>query len=352
MALEAQVRDLDRVLMNLGEGVVAIDHAGIVVHANPAAVALLGIEADRVRGQHAYVAIAVPEIRDALAHVMSGSLDDTEAYTVEVEVPERARTLRVRVTPLRDDGSEGSAAGAIAVISDVTDIRRVEQMRADFFTNVSHELKTPMAAIRGIVETMIDDPAMPEADRSMFLAKAVRQTDRLDTLLADLIAISRLESDVASVRSDAVDLGAIMREVLATVAHRAQRSGIDVHAHIDDQLVVRGDEEAIRQAITNLVVNALTYTDSGGSVTVEVARCNDRASVSVSDTGIGIPLADQARIFERFYRVDPARSRARGGSGLGLSIVKHVARVHGGDITLTSSEGAGSAFTLTLPVHA
>ena len=345
--LRSRVVELERMLASLGEGVVAVDSAGIVVHANAAARELLAIEQDRVDGHHVFSVVALPEVRDVFDAVMREAAPSaTGVFTVGATDAGR-RVLQIRVAPLQDNMDAG--AGAIAVIADVSDQRRVEQMRRDFFSNVSHELKTPMAAIRGIIETIRDDPEMPEGDRMDFLDRAVRQADRLDTLVADLIAISRLESASVATRRSTVDPGDIIRDVVAGLAHRAERSGIELVIERCDSALIAADEEALRQAVTNLVVNAITYTNRGGRVRVGMQRAGSDMLMHVCDTGIGIPQDSQERIFERFYRVDPARSRERGGSGLGLSIVKHVARSHGGDVTLDSEPGVGSTFTLRLP---
>jgi two-component system phosphate regulon sensor histidine kinase PhoR len=352
--LARRVAGLEEVLANLGEGVLAVDHAGIVIHANPAAIELLALDAGRVLGQHLVVAVPVAHVRDVLDDAMRSNSVVAASFVVDVSGAAGMRTVRIRVTPLKRDQAGSRPAGIIAVVSDITDVQRVERMRADFFTNVSHELKTPMAAIRGIVETMLDDPSMARDDRAVFLAKAVRQADRIDRLIADLISISRMESDPGSISRTPVDMVALVRDVVATVAHRAERAGVEISVDAPGSVVVLGDEESLRQAAANLLVNAITYTDAGGCITVEIEVAARAAGIvlRVIDTGIGIPEDAQQRIFERFFRVDPARSRERGGSGLGLSIVKHVARVHGGDVTVRSVPGLGSTFELVLPQSA
>lgn len=350
LMLHSRVAELERMLASLGEGVVAVDSAGIVVHTNAAARELLAIEQARVDGHHVFSVVTSSEVRDVFDVVMREAAPSATGVFTVGTADAGSRVLQIRVAPLQDNADSG--AGAIAVITDVSDQRRVEQMRRDFFSNVSHELKTPMAAIRGIIETIRDDPDMNALDRMAFLDRAVRQADRMDTLLADLIAISRLESASVVARRSPVDLADVIYDVVTGLTHRAERSDIKLAVEIGDSVEIMADEEALHQAVTNLVVNAITYTNSGGSVQVEMFRAGGSVLVNVSDSGIGIPAESLERIFERFYRVDPARSRERGGSGLGLSIVKHVARSHGGDITLISEPGSGSTFTLRLPISA
>lgn len=343
--------DLERVFASLGEGVVAVDRAGIVVHANSAAAELLEMDPSRSVGQHLYVAVASRDVCEALEQVMRGS--DVDQHTCEVTLPGAAGDVvaMVRVTPLRDDGGDGSIGyGAIAVVQDITDVRRAERARADFFTNVSHELKTPVTAIRGIVETLLDDVDMDPGVRADFLGRCASQTDRLGTLVTDLIALARLESEVDTLQRAPVDLSALVAEVVSEARPRADRARVTITEDIASGARMVGDEESLRQAVSNLVVNAITYTDAGGSATVCVHRdVSDMVVLEITDTGLGIPAHMLDRIFERFYRVDPARSRARGGSGIGLSIVKHVAIVHGGDVSVQSELGVGSCFRMSFP---
>jgi two-component system phosphate regulon sensor histidine kinase PhoR len=364
--LRASVQELGRILDNLAEGVVAVDRTGIVVHANHAAIELLAMDPARSIGHHMFAAVPNEQVCAALEPVMRGAAAWDEPLVREVAIVAGAGSggaqgiATVLVTPLRERTPSGGVSsagpdrgpeGAIAVVRDITDVRRAEAARADFVTNVSHELKTPVTAIRGIVETLLaDDAAMPVDTRRRFLQKAARQSERLGTLVTDVIALSRIESDPHEQDADPVDLVLVASECAAACADAAEAAGVDVVVEAGSAVArVAGDEEALRQAVSNLVINAVTHSHPGTHVSVRVVQEDAWLVVEVADTGPGIAAEHQPRIFERFYRADPARSRERGGSGLGLSIVKHVALAHGGDVAVHSELGAGSCFRLRLP---
>ncbi len=353
--LERERQDLGRILRGLGEGVVAVDRAGIVVHANPAAVAMLGLDAVACLGSHMFVAIPQPELCDLIEDVMRGEGKVVRELGIEGPAGGDA-VLVVSVRPLRKAGDEqGEPEGAIAVVRDVTELRRLERARHDFFGNVSHELKTPVTAIRGAIETIIDDPDMPDDVRMRFLDGASRHSMRLSALVTDLLTLARLEEGPGALERTSVDVAGLVGEVLTAAEANAGRHDIVLELAIETVVgaptfSVDGDEEALRQAIGNLVDNAVAHSDEGGAVRVGLARDGDVVRIAVQDHGAGIPEDSIERVFERFYRVDAARSRARGGTGIGLSIVKHVAQAHGGSVNVESRLGEGSTFTLALPV--
>lgn len=356
VALEREQQDLGRILRGLGEGVVAVDRAGIVIHANPAAIALLGLDESTCLGSHMFIAIPHQATCDLIEDVMRGEGRITRELVIER--PEGDTVLVVAVRSLRTAGrDDGEAEGAIAVVRDVTELRRLERSRQDFFGNVSHELKTPVTAIRGSIETIMDDPEMEPEVRARFLDGARRHTVRLGTLVTDLIALARLEGDPAALDIVVVDVASIAHEVRGAAAADAERRGVRLELRLHGagdgaDWCVDGDEEALRQAASNLVDNALAHSEEGGVVRIELSRVGEAVELAVVDHGPGIPPDLVERIFERFYRVDAARSRARGGTGIGLSIVKHVAQAHGGCVLVASEVGAGSTFTLRLPVSA
>jgi two-component system phosphate regulon sensor histidine kinase PhoR len=238
----------------------------------------------------------------------------------------------------------------VLVLHEVTELRRLETLRRDFVANVSHELKTPLTAIRGLVETLEDDDAMPAELRRRFLGKIRVQGEHLAAQVADLLTLSRLESLERPLEMERMDLRDLARQALALHQGGAEERGLVLAAEIPDgPLVVKGERAALVQALGNLLDNALKYTPAGGTVTLRLRADGSRTLFEVEDTGIGIEPRDRERIFERFYRVDRARSRALGGTGLGLAIVKHVAQRHGGRVAVASVPGQGSVFTLSLP---
>jgi two-component system sensor histidine kinase SenX3 len=248
---------------------------------------------------------------------------------------------RARLAPLPD-------GTVVLLLEDVTDARRLEDVRRDFVANVSHELKTPAAALGLLSEALQDAADDPAAVRS-FASRTQREAARLGMLVQDLVALSRLEGAEAQPERELVRLDRAMAEAVDRVRTSAQARGIDVVRSGDHGLHVYGAESQLTTALGNLLENAVNYSPDGARVVIAARRDRDQVEVNVVDEGIGIAEKDLDRVFERFYRADPARSRATGGTGLGLAIVKHVATNHGGTVSVRSTEGFGSTFTLRLP---
>jgi two-component system phosphate regulon sensor histidine kinase PhoR len=235
----------------------------------------------------------------------------------------------------------------------VTDLRRLETVRRDFVANVSHELKTPLTAIHGLIETILDDPSMETDTRNHFLSRIHEHSSRLTNLVHDLLALARIEATDSSVEHHVMDLRDPVRGSASRLLASAKQKGLELSVDVPEVAVeVDGDEEALREVMDNLLDNAVKYTPAGGRVRVAMTRDEGEATVVVSDTGIGIAREHVDRIFERFYRVDKARSRELGGTGLGLAIVKHLVQAHGGRITVDSEPGQGSTFRVSLPLVA
>jgi len=256
----------------------------------------------------------------------------------------RRTSFAVRVAPL---GSEGLI---LLLAEDQTESRRVEEVRRDFVANISHELKTPVGALALLAETMEEAADDPEAVRR-FAGRMRQEASRLTYLVQDLITLSRIQAAEPMPDPIAVDLSAIVAEAVDRVRMKASADGIEVVAACEERIFVLGDEDLLVTALRNLLENAIAYSPERTRVVVSASRDGGRtAQISVADQGIGIPERDLERIFERFYRVDPARSRATGGTGLGLAIVKHVMAAHRGKVTVWSQEGVGSTFTLQMPI--
>jgi two-component system sensor histidine kinase SenX3 len=238
----------------------------------------------------------------------------------------------------------------LVVVTDVTAARRLERVRRDFVANASHELKTPAASIQAAAETLLavarDDPsAVPR-----FASQLEREAVRLSRIVADLLDLSRLES--GSEVAEPVRLDMVVREEAERAGERAVETGVDLDVVSAGPVSVDGGVRDLSLLVRNLIDKAVRHTEAGGRVTVETAEHTGRVTLTVTDTGVGIPARDLPRIFERFYRVDRARSRETGGTGLGLSIVRHVAENHGGSVAATSELGTGSSFVVTLPASA
>lgn len=260
-------------------------------------------------------------------------------------------TVSVQVIPIPLDVPPGAGSRqfytALLLCNDVSQWRRIEQMRSDFVANVSHELKTPITAIQGFAETLLDT----ESDRQMqveFLRVIHEESVRMKNLVADLLTLTRLESGNGGQSFAKVNLQEVVAASVRVVEPIAQTAAIRVENTVTKDLVVWGVTEQLKQVVLNLVSNAIHYTPKGGVVTIFAESYVDRVKIHVADTGIGIPKEHQERVFERFYRVDRDRSRATGGTGLGLAIAKHIVQTHGGDIGVDSEPGLGSDFWFTI----
>jgi two-component system sensor histidine kinase SenX3 len=321
------------VLSVLRSSAVVVDDADVVLKASAPAYAL-GL----VRGTR----LVADELADLVRQVRrDGQIRETELVMSRSGVP--SRHVTARVAPL------GSRL-VLALVEDRTRERRVEAVRRDFVANVSHELKTPVGAIRLLAEAMHDAADDPTAVKR-FADRMLIESDRLAQLVQQIIELSRLQADDPLEAPSAVDLDEVIAVAVDTSAIDAGSKRIEILTGGTPGLQVFGNEEQVTAAVGNLVANAVSYSESDSTVLVTTKVDEGSVEISVVDQGIGIPSDEIDRIFERFYRVDPARHRSTGGTGLGLSIVKHVAATHGGEVRVWSVEGQGSTFTLTLPQY-
>ncbi len=346
-ALTEERNRLGAILGSMREGVVAVDREQNIVHLNQVAADFLGLDPTHCAGRPLWELLRLPEIEDALSQVLARPSEVTR----EARLPKglRERVLMFHAGPLRD--AQGLVAGAVLVMHDVSILRRLETVRRDFVANVSHELKTPLTALRGYAETLLDAPDLDDETRLRFLTRIKDQTLRLSAIVTDLLTLSRVESEGATLERREIDLRDPLLDCARRFSSFAPERGLAFSATLPPAAVaILGDEEALRQAADNLLDNAFKFTPSGGQVTLTLSIADGAAIIAVADTGIGIAPEHLDRIFERFYRVDKARSRALGGTGLGLSIVKHIAERHGGTVSVESRPGAGSTFRVTIPL--
>tara|TARA_R110002073_G_scaffold5619_1_gene34485 strand:- start:5082 stop:6824 length:1743 start_codon:yes stop_codon:yes gene_type:complete len=339
---------VEAILSGLEEGVVTLDKKERIAHINTAAIALLDLNDNRdsIVGKSVSEAIQIPKIQSLLEAALSDSVDPDRSLVVN------DRSLEVAILTMNSE--TGSHEGVILVFQDITARGRLDKIRSDFVANASHELKTPLAAIKGIIETIIDDDQMPKEVARNFFFRVLAQTDRLNKIVVDLMQLSRFDSyRDQKVSQDRVDMVRELRQVYSALKTTAEEQDVSLVLQTEEEKVyVSGDSEALSQLISNLVENAIKYSPAQSTVMMRVEREKNLVVIRVEDNGIGISAEEQQRIFERFYRVDPARSREMGGTGLGLSIVKHIADVHDGSVEVTSEEGKGSIFTVRLPVMA
>ncbi|MFM7519975.1 MAG: sensor histidine kinase [Planctomycetota bacterium] len=340
----------EAVLGSMIEGVLAIDSRQRIVSINATAAELLGLDAAGAVGRPLQDAVDNADLRRfaLLAIDCRAPVEDD----LLLRGP-RDRTLRVRGTALRDVYGEG---GAVIVLNDITDIRRLENVRREFVANVSHELKTPVASIKGFVETLLDGAADDPDDSRRFLRIIARQADRLGAIIEDLLSLSRIEQQegAGSLPVEHVVLATVVDNVVADCLPRARERAIELAGECPPDLDAAVNAPLLEQALINLVDNAIKYSDSGRRIWITVAPGSGAGAVThvrlvVRDEGCGIEAEHLPRLFERFYRIDKGRSRKLGGTGLGLSIVKHIALAHGGTVAVESTPGVGSTFTIVLP---
>ncbi|WP_276354223.1 two-component system histidine kinase PnpS [Cohnella caldifontis] len=343
---------LQDVLDNMPSGVVMIGDDGRVTLYNRQAEALLG-SSSRERVGRPYA-----EIRQhvELTSWIREGLETREPQYREMQVyyPDE-RLLQLSVIPMTLSG--GSQPGLLLVLQDVTAIRRLENMRSEFVANVSHELKTPVAAVKGFAETLLAGALDDRETARSFLTIIHDESERLNRLIGDILELSKIESRRSPLQFSPIDLGAFLGRMNELVAPEAAKKRIALDLRAEEGLFLEADEDRLGQILLNLLQNGINYTPEGGRVQVRAETVpsededgTERVRITVSDTGIGIPKKDIPRIFERFYRVDKARSRSSGGTGLGLSIVKHLVELHHGSIRVESEPGAGSRFIIELPL--
>jgi two-component system phosphate regulon sensor histidine kinase PhoR len=327
---------LRAIVNGMSEGV-ALVQDGVVGVANPAFAKLLNVAGD-VEGRSVRDVTRLPAVGDAIDVALS------RRQSASREVQLGGRALLVQVDPL----GEPSAPQAVVVLIDVTEPKRLERLRREFVANASHELRTPVAAIVGVAETLAAGAADNPEARQSFLEILMRHAQRLARLTSDLLDIARLEAGYKP-RVELVDVDRSVEAVLGTLQVKATDKHIELGKLVPAELRVSAERAAVEQILTNLVENAIKYTPSGGRVRVVAEPKGEKVRLVVEDSGPGIPKEHHARLFERFYRVDDARSRDLGGTGLGLAIVKHLVLANGGDVGVDSEVGRGSRFIVSLP---
>jgi two-component system, OmpR family, phosphate regulon sensor histidine kinase PhoR len=343
-----QRNELETVLSSMLEGVIAVDMDDNIIKVNASAAAMLDIDVEKCRGK------SIQEIiRNAAFQKFIARVSQENAFSEEdiVIYNEEERILNIHGSPIFD--AKNHKIGTLIVIDDVTRLRRLENVRRDFVANVSHEIRTPLTAIKGFVETLLQDLDRDPEKSMQFLTIILKHVDRLSALVEDLLSLSKIENlEQDKIRmTDECVLDVIQTAVNLCQA-KADKKQIAINVEGDASTAVRMDKTLLEQAVVNILDNAINYSERGSTVDIRVSRDNqdDFLMVAVTDRGIGIPKEHLSRLFERFYRVDRARSRKMGGTGLGLSIVKHIVATHGGTVGAQSTPGKGSTFTLRLPM--
>lgn len=344
--LTEQRNELEAVLYGMSDAVIAIDPDERIIRVNRAAEKLFRIDAIRIKGATLQEVIRNSQLQRFVRHTL------TQNRITEGEIAfigDNEKFLQAHGSPLLD--SNGSKVGALVVLNDITRTKKLEVIRRDFVANVSHELQTPITSIKGFLETLKEGAISDPENAQRFLDIAIKHTNRLIAIIEDLLSLSRIErdSEKGEILLEPVNISDVFSSVQRAFQDKAEYSRITVTYDSDEALTARANVTLLEQAIGNLVDNAIKYSPAGRSVRVEANRKGDNIVIAVSDQGSGIAKEFLGRIFERFYRVDKSRSRKEGGTGLGLAIVKHIVGAHNGSISVTSSPGAGSVFTIIIP---
>lgn len=335
---------LEAIARELHTGVLVLDHSGCVLYANPFFKKCFPFSGD-IKGRAAEEVLGSSVLLKAVEAFKSGQMAHGDARAQYVEIDEMERCLKARFVPI----DEGAGQRLFLFLQDITEEKRLEAIKKDFIANVSHELRTPLASIKGYSETLMDGPMDDTATLKEFLGIIDRHATRMSRLINDLLVLSRLESQQLPTDAVTVDLRELITSVTEVFEPQAKDKGLDLTTNFSGAATgVRADRDRLEQVVVNLLDNAIKYTPNSGSVTVDVFDDNANVQIDVKDTGIGIPEKDIHRIFERFYRVDKARSRELGGTGLGLAIVKHIIQGLDGRVWVKSTPGKGSVFSICL----
>jgi len=341
-----QRNELETILSAMKEGMLACDSDERIITLNEAAAFLLGMDLSTAKGHTVQEAIRNADLQRFIGKILS------EQREAEIEIaihgPEK-KFLLLTGTVLRD--SEGKNIGALVVLNDITRLRHLENIRREFVANVSHELKTPITSIKGYVETLQEGAIDDKGNARKFLEVIFKQADLLHALVDDLLSLSKIEqgAEPGEMQLSKEPVKRIIEAAIAAYEVKAGERRIRVTLHCKEEIVVKANAQLLEQAIGNLLDNAIKYSEPGRSVEIDVAQSKGEVTITVNDHGSGIAPGHLPRLFERFYRVDKGRSRELGGTGLGLAIVKHIIQAHGGAVTVESTPGKGSAFTIHLP---
>ena len=342
--LETDRGRMAAILSGMVEGVLVVDRIGRLQLANDAARRMLNLESNLL-GRHYVEAVRQPGVVGQLAAALKGE------HRPPIEVPLDAvtpgsgtRIFRAQATP-----STADRGGAVLVLHDISDLRRVDRVRRDFVANVSHELRTPLTAVRGYVEALMEEPIEPE-QRRKFLEIIERHTGRMERLVRDLLRLARLDAHQETADMHAVDVAALFRSVVADLVEQIDRRRVQIEIAVEpDAAVAEADLTKLHDALRNLIENAVNYSSEGGRIELKARAEGDNLLLSVGDSGPGIPEGDLGRVFERFYRVDSSRARDPGGTGLGLSIARHLVELHGGKVAAANRPDGGAVFAISLP---
>jgi two-component system phosphate regulon sensor histidine kinase PhoR len=342
-----QRNEREAILTSMVEGVIAFDNMERVISLNHAAAQMLGVEINQVVGRYLQESFRIANLHKFVARI----LESGETQEEEISLQDKAsRILQLHGSPLHDE--KGQNLGAVIVLHDITRLHQLETIRRDFVANVSHELRTPITSIKGFVETLRDGGVHSPEDTEKFLGIIARQTERLNSIIEDLLTLSELEqTERGNIGIEFAQLKSVLHGAIAICEPKASAKNIQLRLQCDANLKANINAPLLEQAVTNLIDNAIKYSEAKSSIEISAKSEDTGIAIKVTDHGCGIEKVHLPRLFERFYRVDRARSRELGGTGLGLSIVRHIILAHGGRVSVESVPGKGSTFTIFLPSY-
>ena len=337
------------ILTSMLNGVIALDNENKIILVNPVAEKIFKINSEVIKGKHILEVIRNEKLVDILKELMNcNKIINSE---IEIQFPE-LKILSVRSNVIRLENDPNKSIGVVIIFQDVTEIRKLENMRKDFVANVSHELKTPLTSIKGFVETLQSDAAVNQETRNRFLNIIEIEADRLTYLIQDLLILSEIESKNKTIEEEKIDVVESIDQIMNVLSQLAKKKNINIKIDIDQGIpYITGNSGWFKQMLINLIDNSIKYTKEGGSVEISVYDDGKNMYINISDTGIGIDKEHLDRLFERFYRVDKSRNRDIGGTGLGLAIVKHIVLSFDGKISIKSEVGKGTSFFIELPLN-
>jgi len=345
--ISRQRNEQKAVLSSMTEAVLAVDSEQRLITLNSSAAEMIGVDISHAKGRTLQEIIRNP----ALQHFVTNSLASNEPIedNITLHKDSSERFLQAKSNALQDE--QGQKIGILVVLNDITRLKRLEQVCRDFVANVSHELKTPITSIKGFVETLLEGAIKKPEEAKRFLDIIAKQTNRMDAIIDDLLALSRIEQQAEKAEIEQKN-GCIKDALDAAVElcrNSAQAKQIEIELKCTDDIVANINMPLLEQAVVNLLDNAIKYSPFSSKIEVTVAQADEQISITVTDFGCGIDQESLPRLFERFFRVDKARSRKLGGTGLGLAIVKHIVQAHNGSVAVESKPGSGSTFTIRLP---
>ncbi|MBC46349.1 MAG: hypothetical protein CMF30_00555 [Kiritimatiellaceae bacterium] len=344
--LDIKYIEQQAVLASMQEGVLAIDKKQQIIQINRAAISILEINNlddtdSRIIQQH----IRFSNLQNFIKKILLTKKQATKDMTLNAS---SIKSVQVTGSPLTNE--KGVNIGALIVMRDITDLRKLEEVRTDFVANVSHELKTPITSIKGFIETLSSDDFEHNKETKKFLEIIRQQSNRLNTIVDDLLTLSRIERKEEHIVFDLFPLENIIKNSIALCHHQAEKKNIKIKMNCDSNSEIKVNSALLEQALVNLIINAIQHSNSNTTISLIGQMKDKKIIISVQDEGIGIEKKHHTRLFERFYRIDSSRSRNDGGTGLGLSIVKHIVNAHKGEISLESEIGKGSIFTIKIPI--